>query len=129
MMPRLPITLALIAFASTAAIGRPAGSPAAELAGRTAGAPVECIGAVEGDRGGDIYDSGDILYRGHGSRLYLNHPDNCPALRSDRRIVSRSPSGRQCRGDILTVEDRISPAFYGSCALGSFIPYDRPRTR
>ncbi len=128
-MSRLSVVPLIGLLIAVPAVARPARTPAADLAGRTAGAPMECIGDLEGDRGGALYDSGDILYKGRGSRIYLNHPDNCPGLRSDRRIVSRSPSGRQCRGDIIQVEDRVSPAFYGGCALGSFVPYDRPARR
>lgn len=128
-MSKRPIALVLTALVAAPAPALPPRTPAAALAGRTAGAPLECIGAFEGDRGGAIYDSGDLLYRGRGSRIYLNHPDDCPQLRSNRRIVTRTPSGRQCRGDIFEVQDTISPAAYGSCTLGSFIPYDRVKLR
>lgn len=116
---------AALAMAPGALSALPPKTPAAALAGRVAGPPQSCLPSFGGNTGGDIFDSGQILFRGRGGTVYLNTPEQCPVLRSDRTIVTRSPSGQLCRGDIFEVRDRISPAAYGSCALGDFVPYDR----
>ena len=48
-------------------------------------------------------------------------------LRRDSAIASRIPSTSLCRGDIIQVFDPVSHFEYGSCGLGDFIPYARPK--
>jgi len=94
------------------------------LAGRTPGKPVSCIqlprvGSTQ------IFDSGAILYRMNGGPDYLNKPDGCDILRSDRATATRTPSTSICRGDLLRVFDPVAHFDYGACPLGDFVPYPR----
>ena len=96
------------------------------LAGRVAGPPINCLNtrnmntSVFGDR---------ILYRnGSGSRgtVYLSRTNGgCFGLRRDDILVSQTPIGQFCRGDIITTVDRTSGITSGSCAYGDFVPYTR----
>lgn len=94
------------------------------LAGRTAGKPTSCIQLTRVESS-QIFDSGAILYRMKGGPDYLNTPDNCPFLRKDRSISTRTPSSSICSGDIVRVFDAPSHFDYGGCGLGEFVPYPK----
>lgn len=98
-------------------------SPAALLANRTPQATVNCLTSFQRDQETRLYADGSILYGGRGTTWYLNQPDNCPRFTSDAAIVSVSPTGQLCRGDIIRVVDPVTHIDYGSCTLGSFTPY------
>lgn len=119
------IAATLMIVALTPAAARPPSLDRA-LAGRTAGKPTSCITNSFID-GTTIFDSGAILYRMSGGPDYLNTPASCPALRSDRAIVTHVFGGSLCRGDVIQVIDPPSPVGYGSCILGDFVPYSRPK--
>jgi hypothetical protein len=102
---------------------------AQELSGRVAGKPVECIQDFDRDRSSETTDDGAIIMGGRSAALYLNRPDSCPFLRSDRIIIDRTPSSQLCRGDIFEVRDQNAPISYGSCTYGSFTPYTRPKKK
>jgi hypothetical protein len=105
---------------------RAADSTADALAGRTAGAPVGCVN-LRDLRGNRSIGDGAILFEGPGGLVYVNRPaGGCPDLNSGRTLVTRTPSGRLCSGDIATVVDPVSRVNYGSCGLGEFVPYRRP---
>jgi hypothetical protein len=93
------------------------------LAGRTPGEPTSCIQQNWIDQT-TISDSGSILYQMKSGPDYLNTPSPiCSALRSNRGLVSRTPTTSLCRGDILSIVDFTSGTEYGSCGLGDFVPY------
>lgn len=105
---------------------RSADSAAEALAGRTAGPAISCVN-LRDLRGNRSIGDGAILFEGPGGLVYVNRPaGGCPDLNTGRTLVTRTPSGRLCRGDIATVVDPVSQVDYGSCGLGEFVPYRRP---
>ena len=98
---------------------------AAAIEGRTAGQPVDCVNLRDLGSNRSIGEA-LILFRSHaGGTVYVNRPPaGCPDLRH-RTLVTQTPSGRLCRGDIATVIDPVSRTYHGSCGLGDFTPYTR----
>ena len=97
---------------------------AAALAGRTAGAPLECVSSrdIRGPRivgGALIFDTG-------GSTVYLNRASGgCALFDEGRAVRTRTTTGRLCRGEIVTIFDPVSGTEFGGCTLGQFVPYSR----
>lgn len=122
----------------SAAACTPAGPPdpeaaqrgAAELASalqgyQQSGPPVSCVQLrdLRGNR-----SAGDaIIFEGQTSgTLYVNTPPGgCPSLDYGRALVTRTPAGQLCRGDIADVVDPVSHTNFGGCGLGDFVPYKR----
>lgn len=104
-------------------------SLAAALGDRVqAGPPVNCVAER------DLQDNrsageGAIIFSTKSRRLvYVNSPPGgCPEITSSRALRLRTPSTRVCRGDIVSVFDPVNGFEYGSCGLGDFVPYRRPR--
>lgn len=97
---------------------------AAATEGRVAGAPVSCV-SQHGLRGTRTV-AGAIILEGPGDVVYVNQGmGGCLALAHGRAIRTRNPSGRLCRGDIVTAFDPVSGTEWGGCALGDFTPYRR----
>ena len=127
----VPIMLAA-ALSGCAAEPPPGPSPAAlsrlstELAGRIAGAPVDCIPRhSSGDM--EVIDERTILYRS-GRTIYRNDiQGSCAGLgQPSYALVTQSFGGGQlCRGDLAQVRDLSSNSIRGSCSLGPFTPYVR----
>lgn len=123
---------AVVAACSTAQA--PAGrSPAAQkeldeaLAGRVAGAPVDCLPSY---RTSDmrIIDDWTILFK-DGGTIYLQTPKGgCPGLASHHNIlVTRLRGTTQiCRGDINHLVDPVSGIGGGACVFSEFVPYTKP---
>ena len=96
----------------------------AELAGRVAGPPEQCVTfrpnetlqTTEADRH-------VLLYR-NGNRLWVNHLGSCSFGRNDVLVVERTGSDL-CRGEIIRSFDAISKIPGPACVLGDFIPYSR----
>jgi hypothetical protein len=128
--------MALGGLAATAASQASQGPEAREqdraarlLEGRTAEPVVHCVDQrrLGGNRS---LANGDILFGDASSSIvYVNHPSGgCPELGSDRYLVTRSPTGQLCAGDIVTVRETGPGGIEtGSCALGDFTPYRRAR--
>ncbi len=127
------IITALIGTALVAAgpaIAKPRLAPEAELAealkGRVAEKPVSCINLtnvrnVQIIRGTAIvYDAGSVKYvnRPRGGAEQLDHWDT---------LVTRLPSNRLCRPDIVRLYNSGSRFETGSISLGDFVPYRRVR--
>ena len=111
---------------SAAAVAESARAEAAlaeELRGRQSGPPQQCVQltALRGNRGigPDI-----VLFQGVGGRVYVNRPAGGCRLRTGETLVTRTPTGRLCRGDIAQVVD-LPTGPIGSCTLGEFVPYER----
>ena len=107
----------------------PSASDSARLAdaleGRVAGPPVDCVSQRD-LRGNRSAGESAILFDGPGDVVYVNRPPaGCPTLDSGRFLVTNTPSGRLCRGDIVTVVDPLNGTQYGGCGLGDFVPYRR----
>ncbi|WP_114952930.1 hypothetical protein [Sphingosinicella terrae] len=97
----------------------------AELSGRTAGQPLPCVSQRD-LRGNRSVGNEAILFEGPGDVVYVNRPPGgCATLNSGRTLVTRTTSGRLCRGDIVTIVDPVSGVDFGSCGLGDFVPYRR----
>ncbi|HEX8400433.1 MAG TPA: hypothetical protein VF628_01880 [Allosphingosinicella sp.] len=107
-----------------------AGTELAEaVRGRVAGPPQSCV--YQRPLGGNrSAGEGAIIFEGqtNGAVLYVNNPPaGCPELKFNRALITRTPTGQLCRGDIVTVADLTSGIQYGSCGLGDFTPYRRVR--
>lgn len=94
------------------------------LAGRTAGAPVDCIG---NSRGSDmqVIDDYTILFREHGT-VYVQRPHGgCYGLgNGNYTLVTRiNATSRLCSGQIGELVDRVSGYGFGSCVFSDFVPY------
>lgn len=94
------------------------------IRGRVAGPPVACVN-LRDLRGNRSAGEQAIIFDGPSRRtIYVNRPPaGCPDLNFNRTLTTRTTSTRLCRGDIATVVDLTSGAFYGSCGLGDFTPY------
>jgi hypothetical protein len=94
---------------------------------RQVGEPVSCVN-LRNVQGNHSAGEGAIIFQGVGNRLWVNRPPSgCPALQTDRTLITRTPSTQLCRGDIVRVTDLTSGFDYGSCGLGNFTPYERRR--
>ncbi|GGE86828.1 hypothetical protein [Sphingomonas prati] len=93
---------------------------------RVAGAPVDCIDLPRVRSSDTLSNPDTIVYR-TGQLLYVNQPAGGCGFRSDPIIVSRTPSTRLCRGDIISSVDRGSRMPMGSCGLGTFTPYAKAK--
>jgi hypothetical protein len=98
------------------------------LAGATPGKPQSCLSSFQRQEGRNIPGIG-MLY-GWGRNFYLNRFQNgCPSLDSSTAIVTRTPTGDLCRGDIARIIDTSTRFERGSCILGDFVPYTKPKSR
>ena len=95
------------------------------LAGRTAGAPVDCI--YQRDiRSSQIIDRTAILYEANNGTIYLNRPNAPEFLHSNYALVTRTNDDRLCNVDIVRLLDTTIRMEMGSVGLGDFVPYPRP---
>lgn len=97
------------------------------LGDKQPGAPVSCIPQRQIRA---TYYVGDktILYRMTNKLVYRNDPaGGCPGLNSSAALVTQTPTGQLCRGDIARVRDFGLGFSIGSCALGDFVPYRTAR--
>jgi hypothetical protein len=99
------------------------------LEGRMALEPVSCVTQrlLRGNQ--TIDEGGAILFGGPtDTTVYVNRPPaGCPSLDNGRILVTRTTSSQLCRGDIAIVRDPSGGPEVGSCGLGDFTPYRRPR--
>jgi Family of unknown function (DUF6491) len=100
-----------------------------ELAGKTAGKPVNCISTFNSDNMVRISDD-ILLYRVSGNLVYKNNLRfSCPGLARDNDIiVSEQFGGQKCKGDLLKLVDRTSGIPGPVCSLGEFVPYRKDKT-
>lgn len=96
------------------------------LKDRVAGEPVQCIPRIRLRRSTAASD--DVLLYDDGSTVYVNAPYlGCPRAR-DNTMISSTPIGRLCSGDIVLVQDLRINAPLGSCALSAFVPFKKVKT-
>lgn len=98
------------------------------LAGATPGKPTSCLSSYQRNDSRTI-DGIGVLYR-QGRTSWLNRfQDDCPGLGYHTILVTRTPTDQLCRGDIAKLIDNSTGMFEGSCVLGDFVPYTKPKTR
>jgi hypothetical protein len=97
------------------------------LAGRVAGAPVDCVD--QSRLGGpDIIDNRTILYRQSLGRIWRNDlPAACPGLRPNTTLIVEIYGSQLCRNDHFRSRDPGSIIPGPICRLGKFTPYDLPK--
>ncbi|MDQ3078293.1 MAG: hypothetical protein M3Q83_05565 [Pseudomonadota bacterium] len=97
----------------------------AELVGRVAGRPQNCL---PGFRTDDMKAVGEntIVVR-DGSTIYLSRTSgSCRSSGSSSLVIRRVSSSNLCQGDIAQVVDLQNGVTHGSCSFGEFVPYRRP---
>jgi hypothetical protein len=125
-----PWPILLIALPAACAAPQPAAAPAprqqaGELAGRTAGAPQDCIPIYRTEAlrvaDGDTH----LLLYGRGSTIWASSlGPGCGFSHSDV-LITESHDGRYCRGDLVRSTDGMSRVPGPTCVLGEFVPYKR----
>lgn len=105
-------------------------SPEAELAraveGRVAGEPVDCID-LNRVRNSRVIPGTAIIWDA-GSVVYVNRPDSgADALNRWDAMLTRTPTGRLCSVDTVTMVDTPTHMMTGIVFLGEFVPYRRTR--
>ncbi|WP_374293417.1 hypothetical protein [Sphingomonas sp.] len=72
-----------------------------------------------------------IVYTVSRSLKYVSQTQGgCESLSTNGRndiLVTRTPIGQLCAGDIAQTVDRVSGFFTGSCSFGEFTPYRRAK--
>ena len=130
----LPMLAALAACSTTpeqqeqavAAQAETQGKLAAELAGLTPGEPIACLPEPARTQEATAAFGPTLVYRVTRNVKYRNDTlGGCERLSRGDILVSRTPTGRTCRGDILRTLDPVSRFDTGSCTLGNFVPYRR----
>ncbi|HXG80300.1 MAG TPA: hypothetical protein VNJ05_00705 [Sphingomicrobium sp.] len=95
------------------------------LAGRSAGAPVDCMPNLHGTGRMEVINDDTILFRSGGT-LYLQNPrGGCPGIKNGQyTLVIRQVGAHQvCRGDIHQLVDLRTGVHGGACVFGPFVPY------
>lgn len=119
--------LAARLLAGAALIGALTATRDDPLAGRVAGAPVNCID-LSGIAAAEIVDARTILYRRTERRIWRTAPDGaCPGLAPDRLLVAEVQGLRLCQGDRFRVRTRQGSTVGATCRFARFTPYDRAR--
>ena len=131
-MPKLTSSLALLAVLAVTpalAAARPTGEAKLQkmIEGRTAGQPVDCLPLLgPATSSTSIEGVGEVF--GSGRTIYVNRFEGgCPSLTPFTTVVTRSPTGQMCRGDIARIVDLTSRIESGSCSLGKFTPYSKAK--
>jgi hypothetical protein len=95
------------------------------LAGLTPGKPMSCLSQLQSTNL-EAYGP-TLLYRVSRNLVYRNDTaGGCERAGRDDVLVTRSPTGQLCRGDIGQTFDRASRFPTGGCSLGDFVPYRKP---
>ena len=93
------------------------------LAGKVPGKPVSCI-TLRNIDSMQVYGERTLVYRINSKLSYRNDPrGGCPGLSNNRTLITRTPTGQLCRGDIARVADLVAGFDMGSCVLDDFVPY------
>ena len=124
---RLKLVLAVLTLSSCAAPPPPPSLPgqASELAGRTPGAPKDCLPTQPTENLRVADDRSTLLY-GFGKTIWVNAlGPSCGFGLNDIPVLEVHAS-RYCRGDIVRSVDRDSHIPGPSCVLGPFVPFTRP---
>lgn len=99
---------------------------AAQLDGLVPGKPTSCLDSA-GSTQLKSYGS-TLLYKASNNVIYRTDTIGaCDGVARGDILVTRSSSGRLCRGDLAQTVDSGSLFFTGSCAIGDFVAYRKPR--
>lgn len=124
----LAIVLALAGCTTATMQGDARHDLTAELAGRVAGPPQDCVDATPASNLRPVDEH--IVTLESGGTIYVNHLiGECPGMQPmDTLVIQASEGGRYCRGDhFRTMPYRGSAVPGPICGLGSFTPYRRAR--
>lgn len=124
-MRLLPVLLALtVLTAAMPAFARSADEELAKaLAGRTEGAPVDCLN-LRDIRSSRIIDGIGILYETNNRTVYLNRPaSGASSLRWGLTLVTDTHSSQLCSIDTVKLYDTTARMQSGFVGLGKFVPY------
>lgn len=98
---------------------------AKELAGLVPGKPETCISQFPQKQSSGY--GATILYRVNSGLVYRSDTvGGCEGIARGDILVTRTPSGQLCRGDIAQTFDQTSRFPTGSCSFGAFVPYRKP---
>ena len=98
---------------------------AKELAGLVPGKPETCLTQFPQKQSSGY--GATILYRVNNGLVYRSDTvGGCEGIARGDILVTRTPSGQLCRGDIAQTFDQTSRFPTGSCSFGDFIPYRKP---
>ena len=98
---------------------------AKELAGLVPGKPESCISQFPQKQSSGY--GATILYRVNSGLVYRSDTvGGCEGIARGDILVTRTPSGQLCRGDIAQTFDQASRSPTGSCSFGDFVPYRKP---
>lgn len=98
---------------------------AKRLDGLVQGPSQDCI-SPSPSRGGTRYGNATLIEDRTG-KLYLTRFEAACTLDPNDAVISRRPTDRLCRGEIVRSRDLISGVDTGSCIYGNFVSYERPR--
>jgi len=123
---RLQILL-LAAILGSCAAPPPPGlqRPLTELAGRTAGAPRDCL-PIRPTENLRVADDRSTLVYGSGKTIWINALGPACSFGFNDIPIFEPTVSSYCRGDIVRTVDRDSHIPGPSCVLQSFVPYTRP---
>lgn len=130
-MIRVTLALALIGATAYAApakqpyVDRDEARIAERLSKLVPGAPVDCISPSASD--GGQHAGNVVLMKDRSGVLYTAHFEGGCQARDSDALISRRPTTRVCRGDIVEIRDLTSGFSSGACSYSSFTPYRRPR--
>lgn len=96
------------------------------LAGLVPGKPTSCMPPLISTNSSKVYGK-VLIYKLSGGDVYRNDTSGGCEGSGDDILVIREPEGRQCSGDIVRTVDRTTQFTTGSCALGQFTRYSKPR--
>jgi hypothetical protein len=98
-----------------------------ELAGLVPGEPTACLPEPGRSQLSSKGYGATIVYSASRALKYRSDTTGgCERLARGDTLITRTPIGRVCRGDIATTVDRTTGFQTGSCAFGDFVPYRRP---
>lgn len=95
---------------------------AATLAGLTPGESTTCLPALQSSQLA-AYGPTLVYTVTRGLKYRNDTTGGCEGVARDDILITRSPQGRVCQGDIAQTVDRTSRFPTGSCSLGRFVPY------
>ena len=93
------------------------------------GPPQDCLASYK-QQEMTVIDSSTIAFREGTGHVWVQKTQSpCTPLGGPGpyALVTRSGQSQLCRGDIAEVVDTTSGMGVGSCVIGEFLPYSRPR--
>lgn len=98
----------------------------AELAGLTPGEPTTCLPTIGRTQVSSKGYGSTIVYRVSDNLKYRTDTSGgCEGIARGDILITSTPIGRVCSGDIAQTFDRVARFPTGSCSFGQFVPYRR----